>query len=360
MGHENETDTEDVMRTFKQLFYWLGKVTGVFYLSSCLTGKQLRILAYHGTAMVDEGEFKPQLFIDHRLFCERMEYLARKKFPVLPLETAVEKLKQGSLPKRATVITFDDGFFSTYEYALPVLVEKSFPGTVYVTTYYVLKDKPVFRLVIQYMFWKTRVVRAELDRANLDDIGPVDLSVPGAREKIAWQIIDYGENNLSQEEREALCRSLGELLSVPYEPIAEKRFLSLMTADEVESALTSGIDIQLHTHRHRLPTDKDSITAEIRENQEALLAITGQESRHFCYPSGINYQDHYAVLEQLGIKTATTCDAGFNSADTPALRLFRFLDGNNISTIEFEAEMTGFAELLRTIRSRLKPAAGKA
>ena len=85
--------------------------------------------------MEEEAEFKPQLFIDHQLFCQRVAYLVRKGFPVLPLEEAVSLLKEDSLPKGATVITFDDGFFSTYKYALPVLEAQSFPCTVYVATY---------------------------------------------------------------------------------------------------------------------------------------------------------------------------------------------------------------------------------
>jgi hypothetical protein len=51
--------------------------------------------------------------------------------------------------------------------------------------------------------------------------------------------------------------------------------------------------------------------------------------------------------------SATTCDTGLNHSDAPPLTLDRFLDGNNISWIEFKAEMSGFSDLLRKARSGL-------
>jgi hypothetical protein len=43
-----------------------------------------------------------------------------------------------------------------------------------------------------------------------------------------------------------------------------------------------------------------------------------------------------------------------NGAETPRLALRRFLDGEDVAQIEFEAEISGFAELARQARSRLR------
>jgi hypothetical protein len=43
-----------------------------------------------------------------------------------------------------------------------------------------------------------------------------------------------------------------------------------------------------------------------------------------------------------------------NDTETPPLGLRRFLDADDISRIEFEAELSGFAELLRQSRSHLR------
>ena len=51
------------------------------------------------------------------------------------------------------------------------------------------------------------------------------------------------------------------------------------------------------------------------------------------------------------METATTCEPGLNSPSTPRLSLHRFLDGEDITQIEFEAEVSGFTELLRSVRN---------
>lgn len=52
----------------------------------------------------------------------------------------------------------------------------------------------------------------------------------------------------------------------------------------------------------------------------------------------------------MGIESATTCLSGFNYPNTARLELRRFLDGENIAQVEFEAEISGFLELGRKLR----------
>jgi hypothetical protein len=51
----------------------------------------------------------------------------------------------------------------------------------------------------------------------------------------------------------------------------------------------------------------------------------------------------------MNVTSATTCLSGFNDANTPLLGLKRFLDGENISEIEFSGELSGFLPLARAI-----------
>ena len=60
-------------------------------------------------------------------------------------------------------------------------------------------------------------------------------------------------------------------------------------------------------------------------------------------------------MAALGIKSATTIEPGLNYADTPRFALKRVVDGHPVSDIEFEAEMTGFMEIVRALRERRFP-----
>ncbi len=342
------------MHVFKIVLYHIFKWTGFFYLARRITSRRLRILAYHGFGLCDEDRFRPALFMSTAVFRQRMEYLATHRFPVLPLGDAVEALQEDKLPACATVITFDDGFFSIWDTAVPVLIDLRLPATIYVTTYYCVKEKPVFRLVVQYMFWRTTKTEVDLTGLGLREHGVVRFRDIEVRNEVTWQIIDFAESRMDEDQRVQLCEELGRRLEIDYSGIVEKRFLSLMTTTEIGEATHSGIDIQLHTHRHRLPLDPALIHKEIDDNRHVLEPIVGKRLRHFCYPSGIYHEDHRTPLAAAGVVSATTCDPGLNHAKTPTLTLHRFLDGNNISWIEFEAEMCGFSDLLRNIRKTIR------
>ena len=52
-----------------------------------------------------------------------------------------------------------------------------------------------------------------------------------------------------------------------------------------------------------------------------------------------------------GVLTATTCETGLVDEKSPPLAWRRILDSSRVSQIEFEAEVSGFNELIRLVRS---------
>jgi peptidoglycan/xylan/chitin deacetylase (PgdA/CDA1 family) len=313
----------------KRAFLHISKWLGLFTLAHHATKGGLRILCYHGVSLRDEHAFRPQLFVTPGTFRRRMAFLTRHGFPVLPLEEALEKLEHDTLPRGATVITIDDGFYGLYRYGRHVLQEFSLPATLYLTTYYCVKKNPIFRLAVQYMFWKG-------DGRQRDTTS-------------MWSLIHYGETQCDEQQRCEIARSLGARLGVDYRAIVEERLLSLVNLAEVHEMALSGIDVQLHTHRHRSAADEAAAIKEISDNRAVLKALARKPLHHFCYPSGV--WSEKAWLRAAGIKSATTCEPGLNYKGASRYELKRFLDGERISQIEFEAEMCGYAELIR--RSRL-------
>ena len=338
---------ESVKRGFLLVCKWLG----LFRLARRATRRGLRILCYHGFSFCDESSFRPRLFMRSETFRIRMQYLSSHNYPVVTLQQACEGLANGSLPDGAVAITIDDGFFSVFHSAWPVLQMHGFPATVYVTSYYSEKQNPIFRLAVQYVFWKTN--REMLDSEGLGSplSGVLPLRSHKQKEEAMWEIIRFGESRLKEPGRCALASELAQRLGVEYQTLSTSRSLSLMNPQEIRSLAEGGMDIQLHTHRHHLPGEMDRVQREIEQNRDWLEPLAGKKLQHLCYPSGIWSPQHWPWLETLGILTATTCDPGLNYAQTPRLGLRRFLDGENVSQIEFEAELSGFSEFLRSARS---------
>jgi peptidoglycan/xylan/chitin deacetylase (PgdA/CDA1 family) len=174
------------------------------------------------------------------------------------------------------------------------------------------------------------------------------------------RVVYYGEAALDEAGRQALLERLEQATGVSLEEIVASRRLSLLDAGELRQLGAMGIDVQLHTHRHRFPFEDEALTDEIVRNQEFVAACAGSHGKHLCYPSGHWHSDFWPVLRRCGVVSATTCDPGLNHEATPALSLCRFLDGEHLSELQFEAELRGFKQLLRDMammaRGRLPPA----
>jgi len=350
----NDAPVWSCRRTFpvKIQFFQACKALGLFHLSRFLMRRRLLILCFHGIALNDEARFRPKLFMRESLFRQRLETIQRYRFPVLPLSEALEGLDQDSMPDNSVAITIDDGFYNALVKAAPLLAQYNLPATLYLTSYYAEKRTPIFRLVVQYMFWKTTASKLDLFDQDWGPDQIVSLDDESARNEVAWQIIEYGERHCDEPGRQAICQTLGAMLQVDYGEIVESRILSLVTPQELASLQESDIDIQLHTHRHRLPVNDKECRREIRENKHFLRQALGEDKEHLCYPSGEWSTSQWACLTSEGIKSATTCEAGLNTAKTPRLALYRILDEDNLSQIEFEAELFGFSELLRILSGK--------
>jgi peptidoglycan/xylan/chitin deacetylase (PgdA/CDA1 family) len=320
------------------------KAIGGFWLADRMRRPGIAILCYHGFAAHDEHRFRPALFIRPAAFEARLKWLQESGYNVIPLAEAIERLETGVFGKRDAVITIDDGFHSVAAIGWPLLKKFGMPATLYATTYYSTHANPVFRLAVQYFFW-----RAPHSGARFDDLCPT-ASDPGAG--AMWPLIHWGETRLDENERWTLACRVAERLDVDHAQLRRSRRLSLLTPEELRALSQDGLDVQLHTHRHNLPEDAEGVEREIADNRKVLSAVSDRHAVHFCYPSGVWSRRHWAPLERLGVRSATTCLPGFNVRDTPRLALRRFLDSDRCSQRDFEAELTGFKSLMRGMRGQ--------
>ncbi|HYM33739.1 MAG TPA: polysaccharide deacetylase family protein [Steroidobacteraceae bacterium] len=336
------------MRSIKLAILFISRSLGLFRLARWITRDRLKILCYHGFSFSDECRFRSKLFISPAIFEQRLATIRRYGLNVLTLNEAVDRMYDRTLPKNALVITIDDGFHSVHTLAVPRLIRYNYPVTLYLTTYYVKNPNPVFRLVVQYMFWKSSKRELVLENVTWSANCVVNLSDARQTERTIEACITYGERECTEPMRVALCEELGVLLGTPYKDIVQSKILHLMTPMELQSLAKSNIDVELHTHRHTFSDDDQAAAQrEIADNRAAIGQWLSKETHHFCYPSGLWNERQWAWLDQMNVKSSTTCLPGLNSHRTPRHALRRFLDGENIHQLEFEAGLSGFSDLLR-------------
>ncbi|HLN03585.1 MAG TPA: polysaccharide deacetylase family protein [Bryobacteraceae bacterium] len=310
--------------------------------------QRIAVLCYHGVSLRDEHLWNSSLYMDQDTFRGRMEWLRDHSYHVLPLAEALALLDAGKLPARSVVLTFDDGFYDFYERALPILQEFHFPATLYLTTYYCDHPYPIANLIVRYLLWRGRGKVVDEARAKFGTV--LDLRTPqGVAAAEAAMLGLVALRSLDEQGRNAVAASLAEMLQIDYDEILRARMLQPMNPSEVAEAGVAGIDIQLHTHRHRTPEDEDLFLREIRDNRASITLFTGQNPAHFCYPSGNARPEFAGWLEKECVQSAVTCENGLVARDTNRYFLPRLLDTSHCTIMEFEGEVTGLIPLLRAV-----------
>jgi peptidoglycan/xylan/chitin deacetylase (PgdA/CDA1 family) len=340
--------------TIQSAFLYLIRATGGFSLARHLTRKRLRILCYHGFAIGDEFKVLPFMFMRRETLERRMQILKRHSIPVIPLKAAVQRLRSGTIENAETVITMDDGWASNLTIGLPILEKYGYPVCIYVTTEHLSAGAEAFNVALYYMIRKSSQATMTLTGIHPSVDGTYDLHDP---ELAVTQVVRETEKAFSLVERQQLLSALALALGVSADEVfRDGRFLFL-SASQMQTLAQRGVDIELHTHTHRLPPDNfETVASEISRNRSALRTVIGREAHHFCYPSGEHAPVHPDWLRKLDIESATTCDPGLNTARTSPMLLKRFLDSDEITDLFFEAEICGVRDLMRNAKSHLRRA----
>jgi len=305
------------------------------------------VLCYHGVSLRDEHVADPALYVSRTFLRDRFSRLAAGGYAVLGLAAALARLEAGTLPPRSVVLTFDDGTRDFAEVVVPLLEEYRFPATVYVTTYYCDHPLPVFDTALRYLIWRLRA-----SRTDLRGIAGCDLPLPVTTEAdraTAWRHIHDAVTAQAYpaEARQRVLRDVAARGTLDFEDFLTSGMYQQMTPAQIRALPEGLVDVQLHTHRHRTPRDRALFVREIEENRHSLSSYSAALSpEHFCYPSGDYQAAFIGWLEELGVKSATTCVPGFVERGTHRLLLPRFLDTSLTPAIAFESWISGVAALL--------------
>lgn len=314
----------------------IAKALGLFALARRFTASGVRILCYHGVLLGYEGFRGDSMFMSPETFERRLDIITRLGFTIIGLDEAIHGLLgMVTLPLRCVVVTIDDGWYSTFNRMLPALASRRMPATLYVDTARLGASGPVPHMLAQYLVYDDRTLDPST-RADFTQATDLSIELP---------------------ERNRALRSLSKSLGFDLEACVANRSFDYMTAEELRTAAKTGLDIQLHTHNHTLHDFSNAaIASEIAQNRSALAEILNRDPasfKHFCYPSGVTRNGAGEILASLGISSSMTTLPGFAYPGGAVQYLPRLLDGEQLSEIEFEAELSGVRSMFSRQR---KPA----
>jgi len=273
------------------------------------------VINYHRILPTPDAMLGPEP--DVATFRWQMELLA-SCFNVLPLGAAVQASAAGQLPPRAACITFDDGYRSLHDLALPVLREFRLPATVFITTGH----------IDQGNMWNDRIVETvqamAADQLDLTDLGLGTYALHGvAQRRAAIATLTERAKYLPPTARQAVVDRLGLLAGQGTGPEL------MLTREMVLNLERSGIEIGAHTVSHPILTslDDDDARAEIAGCKAELEAILGKPVPLFAYPNGKPGKDydarHVAMVREAGYDAAFTTEVGAITRDHDRFQLPR-------------------------------------
>ncbi|TQE99632.1 MAG: polysaccharide deacetylase family protein [Spiribacter salinus] len=271
---------------------------------------RLSILIYH-RVLPEPDPLQPGL-PDAQQFARHMRALARW-FNVLPLEQAVTKLREGTLPPRAAAITFDDGYADNCDIALPILNRLGLTATFFIATGFLDGGR----------MWNDSVVEAirqwphqTLDRPALGLHRLPLVSVHDKRSAI--QAVISSIKHECPDERLQVADSLAE------ESGLGAGSTLMMTSDWVAKLYAAGMGVGAHTHTHPILRSLalEAARADIEKNRETLEEIIQAPVRLFAYPNGKPAEDytyeHARLVRSMGFTAAVSTAWGTaEKADDP-------------------------------------------
>jgi peptidoglycan/xylan/chitin deacetylase (PgdA/CDA1 family) len=260
------------------------------------------IITYHRILEHNDPLLEPEP--DVETFTWQMETLAAC-FNVLTLPDAMIAIRDNKVPPRAVCISFDDGYRSCHDFALPILNSLGLPATVFVTTGYLDGGN----------MWNDRIIKAvrHLPEGTLDlreiGMGLHTISELKDRKEIAQKISDDCKY-VPTEDRTKVIEKLEQLAG------NDLSTNLMLTREMIVNLSKHGIEIGGHTVTHPIlaKLSDDDARFEIVENKRVLEKIIGKPLQLFAYPNGKAEVDfdrrHVEMVRAAGYTAAFTTAFG--------------------------------------------------
>jgi len=260
--------------------------------------RSLSVLLYHRVLAEHDPLLPAEPDAAH--FEARMRWV-KENFNVLALPEAVQRLREDSLPKRALVITFDDGYADNYRIALPILQRLHLPATFFIATGFLDGGCMFNDVVIE------AVRRATEPDLQLNDLGlgHHPLGSDESRARTIDRILKPLQY-FKPERRHKLA------LEIARRAGARVPATLMMTSAQVRGLHDAGMTIGAHTVTHPILAEVSDAEArdEMATSRAQLEEITGAPVRVFAYPTGRPVRDyrpqHAAMAREIGFEAAVS------------------------------------------------------
>ncbi len=293
------------------------------------------ILMYHRVTELPNDPYL--LAVTPKHFAEQLEVIRRYGVP-MPLRQMVEALQNGKVPKRAVVVTFDDGYADNLHQAKPLLERYEIPATVFVTAGQVGSRREFWwddldRVLLQPGTLPARLRLAMKGRLCDCELGDArTYTENNYRQHRDWHVERQDDPSSRHRLFRRLYAELSALVGGDRQTVMDellvwagaertgRRSHYALTTEELILLQAGGlVDVGAHTmtHPYLAALTGAEQNCEIRQSKECLEAILGCPVTSFAYPHGSSTPESVAILNEAGFVCACSShpDAVWRDAD---------------------------------------------
>lgn len=214
-------------------------------------------------------------------FRRQLELVARHATPI-GMDQLVGALDGRPLPANPVMVTFDDGYRSCHDLALPILRQLGIPATFFVPSGYIGERKLFWWERIAWTLSRARRTQVTLAYPHRLELEPRS---PSARRTLTQIVKDTPGLDVSRFLDE-LTRACEVEWSVAIEAAHAERML--MSWDHVRALARAGMDVESHSRWHRVlqTLTARELADELAGSKVELEAQLGRPVRAIAYPVG--------------------------------------------------------------------------
>ncbi len=236
--------------------------------------------------------------IDHRQFAASLDVFEKLYQPVSIAQVLAHLAGRGSLPDRAALITFDDGWIDTLTVAAPELKRRGLPSIVFI---------PPCIFEERHCFWQERLVHAvnsgKVTLGQLREIVETLLDGNTGREAVLRQAIAC-MTEISPARRNAILDPLlGDI---------EEDVQHFVSASDLSQLVQDGMAIGAHGFSHDALTTVGDPSAQMRDSRARLTQLTGTDVVAMSFPQGRYTPAIAAQAFDAGFRAVFTSDVIVN------------------------------------------------
>lgn len=276
------------------------------------------VLCYHGVCKESPDGPDPEgMQVPDRLFEEQMRFLLRHYRPVTLDMVARYLAGEESLPPRAVLLTFDDGYRNVVRNAFPILRKLGIPCAMFLVAGLVGTERFIWTAELELLRGNDRVRRDLKQRLK----------------------------GMSQRSRAEALRTL--LPSVAQLPGCDS---SLCGWDEMRSWIGPNLAIGSHgmTHEPLTTCDDASLEWELTESRNTIEENLGIRVEALAYPKGDHAPRVIDEVVRCGYSLAFTTAPRHLRSDEGRFTIPRVLVGGEDKIPVFESRLSGWIEWMRS------------